>query len=61
MGWIRRRPDLSWHALRTWTRVPGRAITRCGRTINEVEHRSDLPGNEKSCESCLRYLASDSR
>lgn len=51
--WIRIR---SWHAIRTWTRVPGRAITLCGLTA-EGDSRLEFPADEKSCESCLRMLA----
>ena len=46
------RPDLSWHCLRTWTRVPGRAITLCGRSFTAVT-RVELPA-DKTCETCLR-------
>ncbi len=42
----------SWHIVRTWTRVPNRAITLCGRTA-AGDTSPDLPA-EKSCESCLR-------
>jgi hypothetical protein len=54
-GWVQ---IISWHALRTWTRVPGRAITRCGRTVSDIEHAlPDFPGDAKTCETCLRSLA----
>lgn len=48
----------SWHIVRTWTRVPGRAITRCGR-IAAGASSPFLPSNEPSCESCLRYARGD--
>lgn len=44
----------SWHLIRTWTRVPGRAITLCGRTVQNRETANTLPMDEKSCETCLR-------
>ena len=47
------RPDLSWHVNRTWTRVPGRALALCGRTIPNAANRFDRPA-EKTCETCLR-------
>ena len=45
----------SWHLIRTWTRVPGRAITLCGKPA----HGSTIDdfGAERSCESCLRAKA----
>ena len=46
----------SWHVIRTWTRMPGRAITLCGRT-SDGESSPDLPMDEKSCETCLRIRA----
>lgn len=45
----------SWHVIRTWTRVPGRAITLCGRTA--TGESADSFGNERSCETCLRIQA----
>lgn len=46
----------SWHIIRTWTRVPRRAVTLCGRRA-EGESADTLPMDEKSCESCLRIAA----
>lgn len=48
----------SWHIL---ARVTAEGwVTRCGVSINEETPVSDaLPLNERSCESCLRYNASD--
>lgn len=43
----------SWHVIRTWTRVPGRAITLCGRDADGLTENT-LPLDEKSCETCLR-------
>lgn len=43
----------SWHRVREWTRVPGRAITLCGRTVSGQQSVT-LPMTEKSCETCLR-------
>jgi len=42
----------SWHIVRTWTRVPGRAITLCGRSASGPT--SDGFGESASCETCLR-------
>ncbi len=53
--WVQRRPELSWHAVRDWTRVPGRARTVCGRTVSG--ETSDALPAEKSCETCLRIVA----
>ena len=60
-GYVRIR---SWHVIKTWTRVPGRALTLCGRqvdTLVETPHGGEghatapgLPLGDKSCESCLR-------
>jgi hypothetical protein len=55
MGYIK---IVSWHIVRNWTRVPGRAETRCGRTA-DGQTTDSLPGDEKSCESCLRYARQD--
>lgn len=55
MGWVQ---IVSWHAIRTWTRVPGRAVTLCGRLVNDVTVAlDDFPTGDKTCESCLRSLA----
>jgi len=45
----------SWHIISTWTRVPGQAVTLCGKTARG-EVKADF-GNEKSCEICLRIAA----
>jgi hypothetical protein len=55
-GWVR---IDSWHLLATWTRVPGRALTLCGRTVQDPPTSAELPGNEKSCETCLRLFAGE--
>lgn len=48
----------SWHILARVTAAGWE--TRCGRHVNEDASVSDtLPGDEKSCESCLRYNAGD--
>jgi hypothetical protein len=52
MEWIRIR---SWHAIRNWSRVPGRAITLCGRAA--TGETSDTLPEGKSCENCLRIVA----
>lgn len=57
----------SWHIISTWTRVPGRGITRCGRTVVTMGTAAEnvrvtapfLPTNEKSCETCLRLTRHD--
>jgi len=45
----------SWHIVRTWTRVPGRAITLCGRSASGAT--TDSFGDDASCETCLRIAA----
>ena len=50
MNWIKIR---SWHLIRTWTRVPGRAITLCGRSA-EGQESGEPPSDEATCESCFR-------
>jgi hypothetical protein len=45
----------SWHAVRTFTRVPGRAIALCGRWLTGP-FVTALPLNDKTCETCLRLL-----
>ena len=45
----------SWHILKTWTRVPNRFITLCGR--GGYGESADSFGDEKSCETCLRINA----
>lgn len=49
----------SWHLLATWTRVPGRALSICGRTLNDAESRGGLPPG-KTCETCFRIKATES-
>ena len=46
----------SWHLLRTWTRVPRRAIAMCERTILVDEESKKTPQG-KTCESCYRAAA----
>lgn len=53
MTYVRRRPDLSWHIFRTWSRVPGRAVSLCGRRIEAAE-TSDTFGDDRTCETCWR-------
>jgi hypothetical protein len=45
----------SWHIIRTWTRVPGTALTLCGKRATGAS--ADTFGDDKSCESCLRLQA----
>jgi hypothetical protein len=46
----------SWHLLRTYTRSGG-GITRCGKSIlAPLTTSATLDLNDKSCESCLRYM-----
>ena len=49
----------SWHIIRSWTRVPGRARTLCGLSVvtqGEGKVNATAPGLPagKSCETCLR-------
>lgn len=46
--------EASWHFLRTWTRVPGRLITVCGRTFDSAEVSNLALPRGKTCETCLR-------
>ena len=43
----------SWHIVKSWTRVPGRAVTYCGRTV-VGDILDELRLTEKSCETCAR-------
>jgi hypothetical protein len=52
--YIRRRPELSWHIVRTHTRAFDGYIAVCGKRITTRDTAVDLPGTGKSCESCLR-------
>lgn len=50
----------SWHYIKTFTRVHGGFIARCGRSGNWLgEMPDDPPLNEKSCETCLRLKEHD--
>ena len=51
--WVRIR---SWHIVLTHTRAFDTYRTLCGRTVTTTDTRDDLPGDEKSCESCLRHV-----
>jgi hypothetical protein len=44
----------SWHILRTWTRVPNRGVTLCGRTATMIDEALGPPSDEKTCETCFR-------
>ena len=46
---------VSWHVIRTWTRVPGRALTYCGRTA--TGESADDFGDDRTCETCFRITA----
>lgn len=48
-----RKPGRSWHLFLTWTRVPGRVVTVCERSILNPEESKTLPTG-KTCESCYR-------
>jgi hypothetical protein len=48
--WVRIR---SWHVVKTPTRVPNRYVTRCGRSAFGPD-LDERPGNEATCETCLR-------
>ncbi len=50
-------PRRSWHLLRTWTRVPGRALTVCGLTIEGALEHDGVPA-QRTCERCWRVKAS---
>jgi hypothetical protein len=42
----------SWHIMReVWD------FSVCGRAIDPVSIRQERPGNEKTCETCLRIVA----
>lgn len=51
MDWLKIR---SWHVVRTWTRVPGRGLSPCGRIL-EGDPLPMYPADEKTCEVCLRW------
>lgn len=52
--YVRRRPGLSWHIVRTHTRAFQGWIALCGRRIVMDDNAAlgELPGNEKTCERC---------
>jgi hypothetical protein len=56
MTYLRGKPTQSWHLFRTWSRVPGLAITVCGRRLRDPEERDDLPA-QRTCEACYRVKA----
>jgi len=51
----------SWHYVRTFTRMQGGFISRCGKSGNTGESgfKPDPPLDEKSCETCLRLKEHD--
>lgn len=55
--YVRRRPGLSWHVVRTHTRLEDGWIALCGKRIimDDAAALDTLPG-AKSCESCLRIF-----
>ncbi len=52
MEWVK---IVSWHGVRTATRVPGSYVTLCGRRAHN-DPVNVLPEG-KSCETCLRIYA----
>lgn len=46
----------SWHAIRTPTRAFNTYLTVCGRTAVTIDVRDVLPGEERTCETCLRII-----
>lgn len=53
---------VSWHGVRpigprSFLLVQERAATFCGRVIDVKGIVDDLPGTEKTCESCLKIIA----
>jgi len=60
--WIRIQ---SWHVVRNWTRVPGRAVTMCGRssvgdTAFLVRDGGQLDlDHAKPCKTCWRFVVKD--
>lgn len=54
-GWIRIR---RWHQFRTWTRVPGRAITACGLRVDKPIFANEVyPLDEaRTCATCRRQM-----
>lgn len=53
--WVQVRPGLSWHVFRTFTRMVDGARAVCGQPgVTASSLRDDRPGNEKTCERCLR-------
>ncbi len=53
--YVRRREGLSWHVVRTHTRMFDGWRTLCGRSVvmDDQAALDSLPG-AKSCETCLR-------
>jgi hypothetical protein len=54
--WVQRRPGLSWHILRTFTRAIDGARTACGIPASAASARDDRPANERTCERCYRLV-----
>lgn len=53
--YIRSSRRRSWHIVRNWTRVTGRAVALCGRTVMSLEIDRVSPAlDEKGCETCER-------
>lgn len=53
--YVRAAKRRSWHVVRNWTRVTGRAVALCGRTVWSVELQTDAPAlDERGCEPCAR-------
>lgn len=54
--WVKGKPRSSFHLVSTWTRVPARALTLCGRVVETTSVLTVLPAGQRSCESCLRLM-----
>lgn len=54
-----RLPGHAWHAWVTWTRVPGTALTLCGRSLHDddLEESDRVPSSGHLCGNCGRLIA----
>jgi hypothetical protein len=60
-SWIRVNDNESWHILADATDEAGFTVigTLCGLRPKIFDVRRERPGNEASCENCLRILTKD--
>jgi hypothetical protein len=54
--WGRYGKSRTWHAVRTFTRVPGRAVSMCSRTLHSPYEKEPPKPYQPRCKICSKAL-----